>query len=52
MASSLRDLVLVKLKENAAILESEKDMKKQDEIVSLLVKCVDLLNKLEPSQRT
>src|SRR5271169_1402908 len=52
VASSLKDLVLVKLKENAAILENEKDMKKQDEIVSLLAKCVDLLNKLEASQRT
>jgi UPF0148 protein len=52
VASSLRDLVLVKLKENATLLENEKDMKKQDEIVSLLAKCVDLLNKLEPSQRT
>jgi UPF0148 protein len=52
VASSLRDLVLVKLKENAALLENEKDMKKQDEIVSLLAKCVDLLNKLEASQRT
>jgi len=52
VASSLKDLVLVKLKENAAILENEKDLKKQDEIVSLLAKCVDLLNKLEVSQRT
>jgi uncharacterized Zn finger protein (UPF0148 family) len=52
VASSLKDLVLVKLKENAALLENEKDMKKQDEIVSLLAKCVDLLNKLEASQRT
>lgn len=52
VASSLKDLVLVKLKENAALLENEKDLKKQDEIVSLLAKCVDLLNKLEASQRT
>src|SRR5580658_8405953 len=52
VASSLKDLVLVKLKENAALLENEKDLKKQDEIVSLLAKCVDLLNKLETSQRT
>ena len=52
VASSLKDLVLVKLKENAALLENEKDMKKQDEIVSLLAKCVELLNKLETSQKT
>jgi UPF0148 protein len=51
VASSLKDLVLVKLKENAASLENEKDVKKQDEIVSLLAKCVDLLGKLEASQR-
>ena len=55
IASSLRDLMLVKLKENAAVLENEKDPKKQDEIVSLITDCVDLLNKLEKvqeSQRT
>jgi len=52
VAASLRDLILVKLKENAALLENEKDMKKQEEIVALLTSCVDLLNKLEASQRT
>ena len=53
VASSLRDLVLVKLKENAASLETEKDINKQDEIISLISKCVDLLNKLDASsQRT
>lgn len=52
VALSLKDLVTVKLKENAALLENEKDIKTQDEIVSLLAKCVDLLNKLESSQRT
>jgi UPF0148 protein len=52
VASSLKDLVTVKLKENAALLENEKDIKTQDEIVSLLAKCVDLLNKLESSQKS
>ncbi|MDG6920391.1 MAG: hypothetical protein JRN59_02540 [Nitrososphaerota archaeon] len=52
IASSLRDLILVKLKENAAVLENEKDPKRQDEIVALITRCVDLLNKLEVSQRT
>jgi UPF0148 protein len=52
VASSLKDLILIKLKENAALLENERDTKKQDEIVTLLNDCVDLLNKLEASQRT
>jgi UPF0148 protein len=52
VASSLKDLILVKLKENAALLENEKDTQKQDEIVGLITRCVDLLNKLETSQRT
>ena len=34
------------------LLENEKDLKKQDEIVSLMAKCVDLLDKLESTQRT
>jgi uncharacterized Zn finger protein (UPF0148 family) len=52
ISSTLKDLLLVKVKENAALLESEKDTRKQDEIVSLITRCVDLLNKLETSQRT
>lgn len=53
VASSLKDLILVKLKENAALLENENDTKKQEELVSLITSCVDLLNKLETaSQRT
>jgi UPF0148 protein len=52
VAAGLKDLILVKLKENATLLENEKDPKKQDELVSLITDCVDLLNKLEASQRT
>jgi UPF0148 protein len=52
VSSSLKDLILVKLKENAALLENEKDIKKQDELVALIAKSVDLLNVLEASQRT
>jgi uncharacterized Zn finger protein (UPF0148 family) len=52
VAVSLNDLLLIKLRENMALLEKEKDAEKQDQIVSLMAKCVDLLNKLQPSQRT
>jgi len=52
IAGSLRDLILLKLKENATLLENEKDAQKQKEIVALITDCVDLLNKLETSQRT
>ena len=48
----MRNLLLTKLKENMALLESEKDPEKQEQIVSLMAKSVDLLNKLESSQRT
>lgn len=49
VALSLKDLIVVKLKENAALLENEKDPKKQIEIVSLITDCVDLMSKLEVS---
>jgi hypothetical protein len=52
VAATMRDLLLSKLKENMALLESEKDPQKQEQIVSLMAKSVDLLNKLESSQRT
>src|ERR1035438_981119 len=52
VAATMRDLLLTKLKENMALLESEKDTQKQEQIVSLMAKSVDLLNKLESSQRT
>jgi UPF0148 protein len=52
VAVTLKDMLLIKLKENMALLENEKDTQKQDQIVSLMAKCVDLLNRLESSQRT
>jgi UPF0148 protein len=52
VALSMKDMLLVKLKENMSLLENEKDTVKQEQIVSLMTRCVDLLNKLETSQRT
>jgi UPF0148 protein len=52
VAANMRDLLLTKLKENMASLENEKDPQKQEQIVSLMAKSVDLLGKLESSQRT
>jgi hypothetical protein len=52
VAATMRDLLLNKLKENMALLENEKDPQKQDQIVSLMAKCVELLSKLESTQRT
>jgi UPF0148 protein len=48
VAANLRQMLLVKLKECAALLENEKDPAKQDQLVSVMTKSVDLLNKLEP----
>jgi UPF0148 protein len=50
VAASLKDMLLVKLKECMALLETEKDPIKQDQLVSFMSKSVDLLNKLEASQ--
>jgi len=52
VAASLKDMLLVKLKECMALLENERDPVKQDQLVSFMTKSVDLLNKLEASQRT
>ena len=52
VAVSVREMLLLKLKEGMSLLENEKDPVKQEQIVSLMTKCVDLLNKLETSQRT
>ena len=52
VAVSLRELLLIKLRENMVLFQNEKDVGKQDELVSLITKSVDLLNKLEQSQRT
>src|ERR1700722_6428620 len=52
VAAGMKDQLLTKLKENTVLLENEKDPQKQDQIVSVMAKCVDLLGKLESSQRT
>jgi len=53
VATNVRDLLLAKLKESSALLENEKDLQKEEQLVTLMAKCVDLLNKLEAaSQRT
>jgi uncharacterized Zn finger protein (UPF0148 family) len=52
VAAGLRDLLLVKLKENMNLLENEQDPRKQDELVASMTRSVDLLNKLETAQRT
>ena len=45
-------MLLVKVKESMTLLENERDPVKQDQLVSFMTKSVDLLNKLEVSQRT
>jgi len=52
VAAGLKDMLLTKVKENMALLQNENDAAKQDQLVSLIAKSVDLLNKLESSQRT
>lgn len=51
VAANLKEALLIKLKESVALLENEKDPVKQDQLVSVMTKSVDLLNKLEASQR-
>lgn len=51
VAEDLRNVLLVKLKESMSVLESEKDSEKLDTLVSLMTKYVELLRKLEPTQR-
>ncbi len=46
VASALRDLVLLKVKETTEMLKDEKDLSKQDQLVSLLSKYVDLMQKI------
>jgi len=52
VATSLKDMLLTKIKEDMVLLEKEKDVAKQEQLVSLLAKSVELLNKLESSQRS
>jgi len=51
VAASLKEILLAKLKECMTVLENENDPAKQEQLVSLMAKSVDLLNKLEGSQR-
>jgi len=51
VAEDLKNLLLVKLKESMSLLENERDTEKLDELVSLMTGYVELLRKLEPTQR-
>ena len=51
VAEDLKNLVLVKLKESMSLLGNETDSEKLDQLVSLMTKYVELLRKLEPTQR-
>lgn len=51
VAEDLKNLVLVKLKESMYLAEREADLEKLDRLVSLMTKYVDLLRRLDTSQR-
>ena len=51
VAEDLRNLLLVKMKESMSLLEGERDSDKLERLVSLMTGYVELLRKLEPSQR-
>lgn len=51
VAEDLKNVLLVKLKESMSLLETEKDSEKLDQLVSLVTGYVELLRKLEPTQR-
>ena len=51
VSEDMKNLLLVKLKESMSLLESERDSEKLDRLVSLMTKYVELLRKLEPTQR-
>jgi UPF0148 protein len=51
VAEDLKNLILVKLKEAMSLLENENDSERLDHLVALMTKYVELLRKLEPSQR-
>ena len=51
VAEDLKNVLLVKLKESMSLLETEKDSEKLDQLVSLMTRYVELLRKLEPTQR-
>ena len=47
VAASLKETLLLKLKECVVLLENEKDPVKEDQLVSVMSKSVDLLTKLD-----
>ena len=51
VSEDLKNLLLVKLKESMSLLENERDSEKLDMLVSLMTKYVELLRKLESTQR-
>jgi UPF0148 protein len=51
VAEDLKNLLLVKLKESMAVLESEKDPVRLSHTIGLMTSYVELLKKLEPAQR-
>ncbi len=51
VAEDLKNLVLVKLKESMSLLERERDWEKLDKLVSLIAKYVELLRRLESTER-
>jgi UPF0148 protein len=51
VAEDLKNLLLVKLKESMSLLENEKDFEKLDQLTSLMTRYVELLRKIEPTQR-
>ena len=51
VSEDLKNLLLVKLKESMSLLENERDSEKLDRLASLMSKYVELLRKLEPTQR-
>lgn len=52
IAEGLRNLVLAKMKEAMGMLEGEKDPVRSEQLVTLMTKYVELLQKLEPAKRT
>lgn len=51
VAEDLKNLLLVKLKEAMSLLENERDTENLERLVSLTAGYVELLRKLEPTQR-
>ena len=50
VVARIRETLLAKLNESAHLLEDEKDASKQDQLISFMTKCFDLLQEL-PQKR-